>query len=71
MKLPLACEHNDINVSSPVSAQVMSELGIGTVGELASTPLPRLEAVFGEKDAQLLAALARGITGGSSASELL
>ncbi|KAL4428594.1 hypothetical protein ABPG77_008906 [Micractinium sp. CCAP 211/92] len=42
--------------------QVMSELGIGTVGELASTPLPRLEAVFGEKDAQLLAALARGIT---------
>ncbi|KAL4434375.1 hypothetical protein ABPG75_000816 [Micractinium tetrahymenae] len=42
--------------------QVMSELGIETVGELAATPLPRLEAVFGEKDAQWLAALARGVT---------
>lgn len=47
----------------------MSELGIGTVGELVATPLPRLEAVFGEKDAQWLATLARGITGGNTHRE--
>lgn len=43
--------------------QVMSELGISTVGELAAVPLPRLEAAFGDKDAQWLAAVAHGITG--------
>lgn len=43
--------------------QVCSELGIATVGELAAVPLPRLESCFGEKDAQWLYALARGVTG--------
>ncbi|KAL4860199.1 DNA polymerase eta [Chlorella vulgaris] len=42
--------------------QVMSELGISTVGELAAVPLPRLEAAFGDKDSQWLAAVAHGIT---------
>lgn len=41
----------------------MSELGIETVGQLAATPLPRLEAAFGEKEAQWLYGLARGVTG--------
>lgn len=40
-----------------------SELGITTVGELAAVPLPRLESAFGEKDAQWLYAVARGVTG--------
>jgi hypothetical protein len=41
----------------------MSELGIETVGQLAATPQPRLEAAFGDKDAAWLASLARGISG--------
>ena len=46
-------------------AQVMSDLGIKTVGQLAATPLQRLEAAFGDKDALWLYALARGVvTGG-------
>lgn len=45
----------------------MAELGIKTVGELAATPLPRLEAAFGDKDAAWLAALARGVTGALAA----
>lgn len=50
--------------------RVAAELGIETVGQLAATPLPRLEAAFGEKDAQWLAALARGITGEAQAGRL-
>ncbi|PRW58740.1 DNA polymerase eta isoform B [Chlorella sorokiniana] len=42
--------------------QVCSELGITTVGELAAVPLPRLESAFGDKDAQWLYAVARGVT---------
>lgn len=41
----------------------MDTLHIETVGQLAATPLPRLEAAFGDKDAQWLFGLARGITG--------
>ena len=43
--------------------QVMGALGIETVGQLAATPLPRLEAAFGEKEARWLYGLARGVTG--------
>lgn len=41
----------------------MGALGIETVGQLAATPLPRLEAAFGEKEARWLYGLARGVTG--------
>ncbi|KAK9826753.1 hypothetical protein WJX81_005483 [Elliptochloris bilobata] len=41
--------------------QLTRDLGIATVGELASVPLARLEAAVGEADAQWLSQLARGI----------
>ena len=40
--------------------QLMSTLGISTVGELAAVPLPRLEAAVGEETAAWLSKLARG-----------
>ena len=46
-----------------LALQVCTELGIATVGELAAVPLPRLESAFGDKDAQWLYAVARGVTG--------
>lgn len=51
--------------------QVVSRLQIETVGELAATPLHKLQAAFGEKDAQWLQALAHGITGGLVAGRSL
>jgi hypothetical protein len=45
------------------SVQVMAQLGIEIVGQLAAVPLSRLEAAFGDKDAAWLFALARGVTG--------
>jgi hypothetical protein len=57
------CHMKVCSACAALHKQVMSELGISTVGELAAVPLPRLEAAFGDKDAQWLAAVARGITG--------
>lgn len=41
--------------------QVCSDLGLETVGQLTAVPLSKLEALYGEKDAQWLFALCRGV----------
>jgi DNA polymerase IV len=45
----------------PRTAEQLAQLGIGTLGQLAACPLPRLEKAFGREGAESLQARAKGI----------